>query len=51
MSGMNVKNHEVLGIPTLSPLDANGIVLKYSARVDEVIPELSRIGLQGKSPL
>jgi peroxiredoxin len=37
MAGVNVKNYAVLGIPTLFLLDANGIVLKKSARVDEVV--------------
>jgi peroxiredoxin len=37
MAGVNVKNYAVLGIPTLFLLDANGIVLKKSARVDDVV--------------
>jgi len=37
MSGVNFKNYAVLGVPTLYLLDEEGIVVKKSAMVDEVL--------------
>jgi peroxiredoxin len=37
MSGVNFKNYAVLGVPTLYLLDREGIVLKKSAMVDDLI--------------
>jgi peroxiredoxin len=37
MSGVNFKNYAVLGVPTLYLLDREGIVVKKSAMVDELI--------------
>jgi peroxiredoxin len=37
MSGVNFKNYAVLGVPTLYLLDKDGVVVKKSAMVDEVL--------------
>jgi hypothetical protein len=37
MSGENFTNYAVLGVPTLFLLDQEGVVVKKTAMVDEVI--------------
>ena len=46
MGGMNFKNYGVLGVPTLFLLNREGIVLKKTASVDDVLKTLeTRLGL------
>ncbi|WP_320042989.1 redoxin domain-containing protein [uncultured Desulfobacter sp.] len=42
MDGVNFKNYGVLGVPTLFLIDRDGIILKKSAMVDEIIDQLKR---------
>jgi hypothetical protein len=48
MDGENFTNYGVLGVPTLFLLDHEGVVLKKTAMVDELIKIIDHSGQRGE---